>query len=110
MLVRKSHPLFKIINGVLIDLPSPPNISTFWNFGSLLGLTLVIQIVTGLLLATRYVSGSASFDSVVSIFQDVNYGWLIRLLHSTIASFFFLFLYLHMGRGLYYGSYSYSEV
>ncbi len=74
MLTRKSHPLVKIINGVLVDLPSPVNISYFWNFGSLLGVTLVLQIITGLLLATRYVSGSASFDSVVSIFQDVNFG------------------------------------
>lgn len=110
MLIRKSHPLVKIINGVLVDLPSPVNISYFWNFGSLLGVTLVLQIITGLLLATRYVSGSASFDSVVSIFQDVNFGWLLRLLHSTIASFFFLFIYLHIGRGLYFSSYNYSQV
>jgi len=110
MIIRKSHPLFKILNGVLVDLPSPPNISTFWNFGSLLGLTLVIQIITGLLLATRYVGGISAFDSVIYIFQDVNHGWLIRLLHSTIASFFFLFLYFHIGRGLYYGSYAFSEV
>jgi len=76
----------------------------------LLGLTLVIQIITGLLLATRYVGGSSAFDSVIYIFQDVNYGWLVRLLHSTIASFFFFFLYLHIGRGFYYGSYAFSEV
>lgn len=110
MLIRKTHPILKIINGVLIDLPCPPNISYFWNYGSLLGLTLAIQFVSGLLLATRYTRGLASFDSVVYIFQDTNYGWIIRLFHSTGASFFFLFMYLHLGRGLYYGSYKYAEV
>lgn len=110
MLLRKYHPLVKIINGVLVDLPSPPNITYFWNFGSLLGVTLTLQILSGLLLATRYVRGELAFDSVVSIIQDVEYGWLFRLLHSTGASFFFLFLYLHIGRGLYFGSYKYAEV
>jgi ubiquinol-cytochrome c reductase cytochrome b subunit len=72
--IRKSHPLIKIVNGVLVDLPRPPNISVFWNFGSLLGLTLVLQFLTGLVLSTRYIGGDQSFDSVISIYQDVSYG------------------------------------
>lgn len=71
----------------------------------------MIQLIRGIVLATRY-SGhyDVAFDSVVIIFQDSRYGWFIRLLHSTGASFFFLFIYLHIGRGLYYGSYVYQEV
>lgn len=104
---RKSHPLVKIANSVVVDLPCPVNIHSFWNFGSLLGLTLVIQLLSGILLATRFsASPLLSFDSVVSIIQDRNYGWLLRLIHSTGASFFFLFMFLHVGRGLYFGSYS----
>ncbi len=111
MFFRKSHPLVSIVNGVLVDLPTPPNLTYFWNFGSLLGLTLIIQVVSGLILTTRYERGGEnSFDSVVSIFQETRSGWLFRLAHSTIARFFFLFLYLHMARGLYFASYSRSEV
>lgn len=110
-MIRKYHPLLKIVNGVLVDLPTPVNISSFWNFGSLLGLVLTLQLVTGIILATRFSALSDfSFERVVNIFQDSSYGWLIRLLHSTGASFFFLFLYLHIGRGIYYGSYSKPEV
>ena len=106
MSFRKSHPLVKILNSTLVDLPAPSNISINWNYGSLLGLVLVIQLLTGLILTTRYSSHvSTAFDSVIYICQDVNYGWLLRLVHSTGASFFFLFIYLHIGRGLYYGSY-----
>lgn len=105
-MLRKTHPLIKIVNSTLVDLPCPANINSFWNYGSLLGLTLVIQLVTGILLATRFrASPLLSFESVVNIIQDTNYGWLLRLLHSTGASFFFLFVYLHVGRGLYFGSY-----
>ena len=108
---RKNHPLVKIINGVLVDLPTPVNISSHWNYGSLLGLVLAVQILTGIVLATRFSALSEfSFERVVNIFQDSGYGWLIRLIHSTGASFFFLFLYMHIGRGLYYGSYSKAEV
>ncbi len=111
MTFRKQHPLIKIINGTLIDLPTPANLSVNWNYGSLLGLVLVIQLVTGIVLAMRFSGHSSiSFDSVIIIYQDANYGWLIRLVHSTGASFFFLFLYLHIGRGLYYGSYVYPEL
>lgn len=111
MRFRKQHPLIKIINGVLIDLPAPANLSVNWNYGSLLGLILVLQLVTGIVLSMRF-SGHASisFDSVIMIYQDADYGWLLRLVHSTGASFFFLFLYLHIGRGLYYGSYVYPEL
>lgn len=106
-MLRKYHPLIKILNGTLVDLPCPVNISRFWNYGSLLGVVLVVQLVRGILLATRFTAHSDfSFDRVVVIFQDRNYGWLLRLVHSTGASFFFLFIYLHMGRGLYYGSYT----
>lgn len=111
MSFRKTHPLIKILNSTLIDLPSPANLSVNWNYGSLLGLVLIIQLVSGIVLATRFSGHSdLSFDSVISIYQDSNYGWLLRLIHSTGASFFFLFIYLHIGRGLYYGSYIYSEV
>lgn len=111
MSFRKSHPLIKILNSTLVDLPSPANLSINWNYGSLLGLILVIQLVTGIVLATRFSGHSdLSFESVILIYQDANYGWLIRLVHSTGASFFFLFLYLHIGRGLYYGSYVFPEV
>ena len=111
MSFRKSHPLIKILNSTLVDLPSPANLSINWNYGSLLGLILVIQLVTGIILATRFSGHSdLSFESVILIYQDANYGWLIRLVHSTGASFFFLFLYLHIGRGLYYGSYVFPEV
>lgn len=103
---RKTHPLVKIVNSTLVDLPCPVNINAFWNFGSLLGLTLVIQLVTGILLATRFrASPLLSFERVVNIIQDTNYGWFLRLLHSTGASFFFLFIYFHVGKGLYFGSY-----
>lgn len=111
MSFRKSNPLVKIVNGSLIDLPAPANLSVNWNYGSLLGLVLVIQLVTGILLATRFSGHSdISFDSVIIIYQDANYGWFFRLVHSSGASFFFLLVYLHIGRGLYYGSYVYPEV
>nr|AEW22913.1 cytochrome b [Solea solea] len=108
--LRKSHPLIKIINSSVIDLPAPSNISAWWNFGSLLGLCLITQIVTGLLLAMHYTAdASTAFSSVVHICRDVNYGWLIRNVHANGASFFFICIYLHIGRGLYYGSYVNKE-
>nr|YP_009544458.1 cytochrome b [Lupocycloporus gracilimanus]AYW03843.1 cytochrome b [Lupocycloporus gracilimanus] len=103
---RKHHPLFKIVNNSLIDMPLPSNISTFWNFGSLLGLCLVIQIATGLFLAMHYTAHiDLAFSSVAHICRDVNYGWLLRTMHANGASFFFICLYIHIGRGIYYGSY-----
>nr|WNH36947.1 cytochrome b [Coryphaenoides leptolepis] len=108
--LRKTHPLLKIANNALADLPTPANISTLWNFGSLLGLCLITQILTGLFLAMHYTSDiQTAFTSVVHICRDVNYGWLIRNIHANGASFFFICLYLHIARGLYYGSYLYVE-
>nr|AIG54275.1 cytochrome b [Pampus argenteus] len=108
--LRKTHPLLKIINGSLIDLPTPSNISAWWNFGSLLGLCLISQILTGLFLAMHYTPDiESAFNSVAHICRDVNFGWLIRNLHTNGASFFFICIYLHIGRGLYYGSYLYME-
>nr|QDV39998.1 cytochrome b [Podarcis muralis] len=107
---RKHHPIIKIINSSFIDLPTPSNISAWWNFGSLLGLCLIIQIITGLFLAMHYTPDiSSAFSSVAHIHRDVQYGWLIRNLHANGASMFFICIYLHIGRGLYYGSYIYIE-
>nr|QYA70300.1 cytochrome b [Campylorhynchus rufinucha]QYA70302.1 cytochrome b [Campylorhynchus rufinucha]QYA70303.1 cytochrome b [Campylorhynchus rufinucha]QYA70304.1 cytochrome b [Campylorhynchus rufinucha] len=103
---RKNHPLMKIVNDALIDLPTPSNISGWWNFGSLLGVCLIVQIITGLLLATHYTADtSLAFNSVAHMCRNVQFGWLIRNLHANGASFFFICIYLHIGRGLYYGSY-----
>nr|WNH21217.1 cytochrome b [Echidna unicolor] len=108
--LRKTHPALKIANDALVDLPTPSNISAMWNFGSLLGLCLITQILTGLFLAMHYTSDiSTAFSSVTHICRDVNYGWLIRNLHANGASFFFICLYMHIARGLYYGSYLYKE-
>nr|ABM05579.1 cytochrome b [Poecilia picta] len=108
--LRKSHPLLKIANDALVDLPAPVNISAWWNFGSLLGLCLIAQILTGLFLAMHYTSDiSMAFSSVAHICRDVNYGWLIRNMHANGASMFFICIYLHIGRGLYYGSYLFKE-
>nr|YP_009154878.1 cytochrome b [Cetonurus globiceps]AHF49551.1 cytochrome b [Cetonurus globiceps] len=104
--LRKTHPLLKIANSALVDLPAPVNISAWWNLGSLLGLCLVMQTLTGLFLAMHYTADTqTAFSSVIHICRDVNYGWLIRNTHANGASFFFICLYLHIGRGLYFGSY-----
>nr|AIG52984.1 cytochrome b [Ctenotus helenae] len=108
--LRKTHPILKIVNNSFIDLPSPSNISAWWNFGSLLGLCLIVQVLTGLFLAMHYTADiSSAFSSVAHICRDVQYGWLIRNLHANGASMFFICLYLHIGRGLYYGSYMFKE-
>nr|YP_010946019.1 cytochrome b [Libythea myrrha]WGN99253.1 cytochrome b [Libythea myrrha] len=105
--IRKTHPILKIINGSLIDLPTPSNISAWWNFGSLLALCLIIQIVTGLFLTMYYTANiELAFFSVNYICRNVNYGWLIRTLHANGASFFFICIYLHIGRGIYYESFN----
>nr|YP_009654912.1 cytochrome b [Cazira horvathi]QCI09889.1 cytochrome b [Cazira horvathi] len=105
--LRKIHPLFKIINSSLIDLPSPSSISLWWNFGSLLGMCLMIQIISGVFLAMHYTANiEMAFSSVIHICRDVNNGWLMRYTHANGASLFFICLYLHIGRGLYYGSYN----
>lgn len=106
MRILKSHPLLKIVNSYIIDSPQPANLSYLWNFGSLLALCLVIQIITGVTLAMHYTPSVAeAFNSVEHIMRDVNNGWLIRYLHANTASAFFFLVYLHIGRGLYYGSY-----
>nr|ASN65898.1 cytochrome b [Omus cazieri] len=106
--MRINHPLFKIMNNALVDLPTPSNISLWWNFGSLLGICLIIQTITGLFLAMHYTANiEMAFFSVNHICRDVNYGWLMRTLHANGASFFFICIYLHIGRGMYYGSYKF---
>nr|ADC97441.1 cytochrome b [Empidonax traillii] len=108
--LRKHHPLLKMVNNSLIDLPTPSNISAWWNFGSLLGICLATQIITGLLLAMHYTADtSLAFTSVAHTCRNVQFGWLIRNLHANGASFFFICIYLHIGRGFYYGSYLYKE-
>lgn len=105
--IRKTHPIIKIINGSLIDLPTPSNISSWWNFGSLLALCLIIQILTGLFLTIYYNANiDLAFYRVNYICRNVNYGWLIRTLHANGASFFFICIYLHIGRNIYYESFN----
>nr|YP_007474879.1 cytochrome b [Phyxioschema suthepium]AFC77867.1 cytochrome b [Phyxioschema suthepium] len=110
-LIRSEEEVLKMMSGMLIELPSPSGLSYFWNFGSLLGVYLIVQIFTGLFLAIHF-SGDVmlSFSSVVHIMRDVNWGWMIRVIHSNGASMFFMFLYFHVGRGLYYGSFSKEKV
>lgn len=106
MRIIKVHPFLSILNSYMIDSPQPINLSYLWNYGSLLGICLGIQIITGITLAMHYVPTiDSAFLSVEHIMRDVNYGWLIRYIHSNTASFFFLFVYLHIARGIYYGSY-----
>nr|WJM74485.1 apocytochrome b [Parengyodontium sp.] len=106
MRIIKSHPLLKLVNSYVIDHSQPTNINYLWNFGSLLGVCLIIQIITGVTLAMHYnPSVAEAFNSVEHIMRDVNNGWLIRYLHSNTASAFFFLVYLHIGRGFYYGSY-----
>lgn len=108
---RKTHPIIRIINSSLIDLPGPSNISYWWNFGSLLGLCLTTQLLSGIFLAIHYCPDiSLAFNSVVHITQDVFYGWLLRNTHANGASLFFICIYAHVRRGLYYSSFNLSEV
>nr|URC16086.1 cytochrome b [Pieris extensa] len=106
--LRKTHPLLKIMNNSLIDLPTPSNISIWWNFGSLLALCLITQILTGMFLTMYYYANiELAFYSVNYICRNVNYGWLIRTLHANGASFFFICIYIHIGRGIYYESFNF---
>nr|UKO33031.1 cytochrome b [Stenochironomus sp. 3CZ] len=106
--MRTTHPLLKILNNSLIDLPAPSNISLWWNFGSLLGVCLMIQILTGLFLTMHYSANTMiAFDSINHICRNVNYGWLLRTIHANGASFFFICIYLHIGRGIYYQSFKF---
>lgn len=107
----KSNPIFSLLNSYLIDSPQPANISYMWNFGSLLGICLLIQILTGVFLAMHYTPNvDLAFISVEHIMRDVNSGWFLRYTHANVASFFFLFLYFHTARGLYYSSYKTPRV
>src|SRR6201995_4243282 len=106
MRILKSHVLLRLFNSYLVDSPEPANISYLWNFGSLLGMCLIIQILTGSFLAMHYQPHvDFAFSSVEHIMRDVNAGYIIRYCHANVASFFFIFVYAHIGRGLYYGSY-----
>jgi len=106
MRILKTNPVLTIFNSYLVDSPQPSTLSYLWNFGSLLGLCLVAQIITGILLAMHYQgSAESAFHSLEHIMRDVNDGWLLRMSHANMASFFFMAVYLHISRGLYYGSY-----
>nr|QAX91179.1 cytochrome b [Schedorhinotermes translucens]QAX91257.1 cytochrome b [Schedorhinotermes sp. 9 MW-2019]QAX91281.1 cytochrome b [Schedorhinotermes sp. 1 MW-2019] len=108
--MRNSHPLLKVANNALVDLPTPSTISGWWNFGSLMGVCLMLQILTGLLLAMHYCPNTEmAFSSVSHICRDVNQGWLLRTMHANGASLFFLCIYMHIGRNMYYGSYKFMH-
>lgn len=108
--IRKTSPLIRIVNSSLIDLPTPSNITTIWNYGSLLGLCLGIQILTGLFLSIHYCPNvELAFNRIAHICRNVNYGWLLRTIHANGASLFFICLYIHIGRGIYYRSYNLKE-
>ena len=99
-------PIFSTLNSALVEYPTPRNLNYFWNFGSIAGIMLVSQILTGLFLTMHYASSTTlAFDSVENIMRNVNYGWLLRYMHAVGASMFFIVTYTHMFRGLYYGSY-----
>lgn len=104
--LRKRDKAISIINNSLIDLPAPVNLSAMWNFGSILGMCLTIQLLTGILLSIHYTANvEMAFNRISHIIRDVNYGWIIRNIHSNGASLFFISIYIHVGRGIYYGSY-----
>jgi ubiquinol-cytochrome c reductase cytochrome b subunit len=111
MRILKTHVLLRLLNSYVVDSPQPANISYLWNFGSLLATCLIIQILTGAFLAMHYTPNvDLAFNSVEHIMRDVNNGWLIRYTHANVASFFFIFVYMHIARGLYYGSYKSPRV
>ena len=104
--IDQRFPLTSFVKGELTGYPTPRNLSYWWNFGFLAGFVLMLQVATGIFLAMHYKADIAlSFDSIQHIMRDVNYGWLLRFMHSTGASAFFLVIYIHMARTLYYGSY-----
>jgi quinol-cytochrome oxidoreductase complex cytochrome b subunit len=104
--IDKRLPIFTMMQHDLVDYPTPKNLNYWWNFGSLAGIVLVIMIGTGIVLAMHYTPHvDHAFESVERIMRDVNYGWLLRYLHMNGASMFFIVVYIHIFRGLYYGSY-----
>nr|ATD53061.1 cytochrome b [Clovia sp. EMHAU-2015-Zz052918] len=107
---NRKKELTKIINSTIFDLPTPINLSVWWNFGSLLGLCLGIQLITGIFLAMHYTANiDLAFVSLSHICKDVNYGWMMRIFHANGASLFFMCIFLHIGRGMYYGSFNYKN-
>jgi len=111
MRLLKTHVLLRLLNSYLVDSPQPANLSYLWNFGSLLATCLGIQILTGAFLAMHYTPHvDFAFNSVEHIMRDVNNGWIIRYTHANVASFFFIFVYMHIARGLYYNSYQTPRV
>nr|YP_009733519.1 cytochrome b [Krisna concava]QHV34357.1 cytochrome b [Krisna concava] len=108
--MRKKNKIFSMINYSLIDLPAPTNLSLWWNFGSILGLCLMIQIISGLMVSMHYSPNvEMAFNSISHISRNVNYGWTMRNIHANGASMFFMCMYTHTGRGIYYGSYKYKK-
>nr|AJW76379.1 cytochrome b [Proscopia sp. HS-2014] len=108
--MTKKNPMNKIINNSLIDLPTPTNISFWWNLGSMMGMCLIMQMTSGMMLSMHYLPNiETAFDSVAQICREVNSGWMLRTIHANGASMFFTCIYLHIGRGMYYGSYVYSK-
>ena len=106
MRLLKTNVLLRLLNSYVVDSPQPANLSYLWNFGSLLGTCLIIQILTGVFLAMHYQPHvDFAFNSVEHIMRDVNAGWILRYTHANVASFFFIFVYAHIARGLYYSSY-----
>jgi len=106
MRLLKSNVILRLLNSYLVDSPQPANISYAWNFGSLLGVCLILQILTGVFLAMHYQPNvDLAFTSVEHIMRDVNSGWAVRYIHANVASFFFIFVYAHIARGMFYGSY-----
>src|SRR6185437_9512762 len=107
MKLLKRNQVLSLVNNYVVDSPLPSNISYLYNYGSILGIILVIQIITGILLAMHYTAHvDLAFISVEHIMRDVNGGWLLRYAHANGASMFFIAIYLHIARGLYYGSYT----
>nr|YP_010586639.1 cytochrome b [Uenoa lobata]UZZ44453.1 cytochrome b [Uenoa lobata] len=108
MPIKSTHPIMKILNNSIINLPTPSNISFWWNMGSLLGMCLIIQIITGLFLTMNYSPNiESAFDSINHIYRNVNYGWMIRTMHANGASLFFMIIFMHIGRGIYYESFTF---
>nr|YP_010585937.1 cytochrome b [Maesaipsyche stengeli]UZZ43660.1 cytochrome b [Maesaipsyche stengeli] len=106
MTMMNKNPLVNMMNSSVKSLPSPSNISFWWNFGSLLGLCLMIQIITGLFLSMHYTPHvDLAFYSTNNMYRSVNMGWLMRMIHANGASFFFICMYIHIGRGIYYESF-----
>jgi ubiquinol-cytochrome c reductase cytochrome b subunit len=104
--IDKRLPIVTLFSGHLMQFPTPKNLNYWWTFGGILTFCLITQIITGLVLAMHYIAdANLAFASVEHIMRDVNYGWLLRYIHATGASMFFIAVYLHMARSLFYGSY-----